>query len=65
MSQQYQPLPSPRKHPLGLGKLIFMLACLALPVVFYLLIGHPAFIVVFLSGLSCISVYIARLRKKN
>lgn len=65
MSQKNQPLAASRKYHLGLGKLIFMLACLALPAVFYLVTGHPAFIVVFLSGLSSISIYITHLGTKK
>ena len=64
MSRKNPPLASKMKHPLGIGKLIFMLACLALPVLFYLATGHPAFMVVFLSGMVSISVYIAHLSNK-
>jgi len=65
MSQKNQPLASPRKHPHSLEKKIFMLACLALPAVFYLATSHPAFSSVFLSGLTCISIYFARLSGKK
>jgi hypothetical protein len=65
MSQKNQPLASPRKLPLGLGKMIILLFCLALPVVFYLLSGHPAFIVVFISGMISISITIARVSNKR
>ena len=60
MSRKNPPLASQRKHPLGLGKLIFMLSCLALPVVFYLATGHPAFMVVFLGGMMAVGVTMAR-----
>lgn len=62
MSQKYQRIK--REYPLNPGKVIFMLACLALPAAFYLVTGHPAFIVIFLSGLGSISAYMARLRSK-
>jgi len=64
MGQKNEPLAIQRKHPLGLGRMIFMLGCLAIPVMFFLLTGHPAFIVIFISGLGSISVYIARLINK-
>jgi hypothetical protein len=65
MYQKNQSLTSKRKRPLNLGKMIFILACLALPVGFYLVTGHPAFIVVFLSGMIPISMYFARLNSKK
>jgi hypothetical protein len=65
MSQKNQLVASQIKPALGHAKLIFILACLALPAVLYCVTGHPAFIVIFISGLGSISVYMARLRRKE
>jgi hypothetical protein len=64
MPRKNPPLASQRKNPLDIGRLIFMLACLALPVLFYLATGHPAFMVVFFSGMIAVGVTIARLSNK-
>jgi len=54
-----------RIHLLRLGKLIFLLACLSLPVALYGVTDHPAYIVIFTSGLGGIGVYPAHVRKKK
>jgi hypothetical protein len=63
MSQKNQH-PASKTRRLGHGKMVFMLACLAIPAVFYLATGHPAFMVVLLSGMIGISVTSARLSRK-
>jgi uncharacterized membrane protein len=53
-----------RKHSPSPVEKIIVIVCLALPIVGYLLTSHPAFIVVFLTGLISQSVYTTRIRNK-
>jgi hypothetical protein len=59
MTQKNEGLAAQRKHLSKLEKLFLLLVCLSLPVALYGVTGHPAFIMIFISGLGGFGVYLA------
>jgi len=50
------------RNSLSLCKVILQFGCLGLPVVLFMLTGHPAFIVIFISGMAAVGVGARRRR---